>query len=157
MAKTVWLTAREDHVWRTYLRMHAELLRHLNRQLQAESDLSAQDYEVLVHLSEAADGRLRAFELGVVVQWEKSRLSHHLSRMEKRGLIAREDCETDARGAYVVLSAAGRRAIEATAPGHVAEIRDVFLDALTPAQLDALGDIAEAVLARLDPGDVCAE
>jgi DNA-binding MarR family transcriptional regulator len=75
--------------------------------------------------------------------------------MEKRGLVAREDCSTDARGAFVVITAAGRAAIEANAPAHVAEVRRVFLDALTPAQLDTLGDIADAVLARLDPGDAC--
>ncbi len=157
MAKKARLTPREDEVWRSYVRMHAQLLRHLNRQLQADSDLSLQDYEVLVHLSEAEAGRLRAFELGTALQWEKSRLSHHLSRMEKRGLVAREDCTTDARGAFVVITRAGRKAIELTAPAHVAEVRKVFLDALTPEQLDTLGTISDAVLARLDPGDACEE
>ncbi len=155
MAKKARLTPREDEVWRSYLRMHAQLLRHLNRQLQADSDLSLQDYEVLVHLSEAPDSRLRAFELGTALQWEKSRLSHHLSRMEKRGLVAREDCTTDARGAFVVLTPAGRGAIEANAPAHVAEVRSAFIDALTPEQLDTLGTIAATVLSRLDPGDAC--
>jgi len=157
VAKKARLTPREDEVWRSYVRMHAQLLRHLNRQLQADSDLSLQDYEVLVHLSEAEAGRLRAFELGTALQWEKSRLSHHLSRMEKRGLVAREDCTTDARGAFVVITRAGRTAIELTAPAHVAEVRKVFLDALTPEQLDTLGIISDAVLARLDPGDACEE
>jgi DNA-binding MarR family transcriptional regulator len=137
--------------------MQAQLLRHLNRQLQRDSDLSLSDYEVLVHLSEAAAGRLRPFELGAALQWEKSRLSHHLTRMEKRGLVGREECTTDARGAFVVITAAGREAIDMTAPGHVAEIRKVLIDALTPAQLAALGEISDAVLARLDPGDACDE
>jgi DNA-binding MarR family transcriptional regulator len=153
MARTRWLTAREQHAWRQFLRMHAQLARHLNRQLQRDSDLSASDYDVLVHLAEAPDERRRAFELAAALQWEKSRLSHHLTRMEHRGLVVREECTTDARGAHVALTGAGRRALGDAAPAHVAEVRRVFLDALSPAQVDALGEIADAVLARLDADD----
>jgi DNA-binding MarR family transcriptional regulator len=153
MARTRWLTTREQHAWRQFVRMHAQLARHLNRQLQRDSDLSASDYEVLVHLAEAPDERRRAFELGAALQWEKSRLSHHLTRMERRGLVVREECTTDARGAHIALTRAGRRALDDAAPAHVAEVRRVFLDALSPAQVDALGEIADAVLARLDADD----
>jgi DNA-binding MarR family transcriptional regulator len=144
-----WLDQREQRAWRSYLRMHSELLRHLNRQLQRDTELSVPDYEVLVHLSEVPDGRLRAFELGGALQWEKSRLSHHLTRMERRGLVAREECLTDTRGADVALTEAGRAAIEAAAPRHLEEVRRLFVDALTPDQLDTLAEISDVVLAQL--------
>jgi DNA-binding MarR family transcriptional regulator len=129
--------------------MHTELLRHLNRQLQRDTDLSLPDYEVLVHLSEAPSGRMRAFELAGALRWEKSRLSHHLTRMERRGLITREECLTDTRGADVVVTGAGRAAIETAAPRHTQEVRRLFVDALTTEQLDALAELSEGVLARL--------
>jgi DNA-binding MarR family transcriptional regulator len=149
-----WLDDREQRAWRGYVRLEAQLLRHLNRQLQADSDLSISDYDVLVHLSEAPGGRLRVFALGQALQWEKSRLSHHLGRMERRGLVAREECDTDGRGAEVVLTRAGRSSIRAAAPQHVAEVRRVFVDRLTPEQLDVLSEIAAVVLAGLDGSDV---
>ena len=146
---TKWLNDREQRAWRAFIDVHAQLMRRLHRQLQTDSDLSGPDYEVLVHLSESSDGRLRPFELGRQLQWEKSRLSHHLTRMERRGLIGREECETDARGAHIALTRAGRRAIVAAAPAHVAELRRLFIDALSPRQIDELARISEAVLAHL--------
>jgi DNA-binding MarR family transcriptional regulator len=132
------------------------LTRRVARDLQQETGLSAADYEVLVQLSEAPNGRLRPYELGGVTQWEKSRLSHHITRMVDRGLVKREACATDSRGAFVVMTAAGRKAIEAAAPLHVEHVRRWFVDALTPAQLDALAEISEAVVAKLDEDpDAC--
>lgn len=133
--------------------MNAQLNGRLNRSLQQDSGLSDSDYEVLVHLTEAPDGRLRAFELGAALQWEKSRLSHHLRRMEARGLVERKNCETDRRGSFVVLTPAGRRSIESAAPGHVEEVRAAFLNALSPEQIDALAGITQAVLANLEALD----
>jgi DNA-binding MarR family transcriptional regulator len=154
-----WLDDREARAWRGFVRLQAEVLASTGRQLQRDSGLSEPDYAVLVNLSEAPDGRLRAFALGRVLQWEKSRLSHHLTRMEQRGLVKRERCQSDSRGAFVVLTDVGRTAIEAAAPLHVEHVRRVFVDALSPTQLDAMGDIAETVLARLDddlcPDDPC--
>jgi DNA-binding MarR family transcriptional regulator len=150
VATTVWLDEREQRAWRSFIAMHAQLMSRLHRQLVADSDLSGPDYEVLVHLSESPEGRLRPFELSAALQWEKSRLSHHLTRMERRGLIAREECEIDARGAHIALTPAGRAAIVAAAPAHVAEIRRLFVDSLTPRQLDELARISEAVLDGLD-------
>jgi len=111
-----WLDESEQRAWRSYLQMHGQLLARLNRQLQADSDLSLADYEVLVTLSEVPAGRLRPFELQRGLQWEQSRLSHQLRRMEHRGLVGREGCTDDRRGAFIVLTDAGRRAIEAAAP-----------------------------------------
>lgn len=121
----------------------------LARRLAAESDLSHTDYAVLVTLTDRVDGRVRLYELGELLGWEKSRLSHHLKRMERRGLVAKEPCDDDRRGAYVVVTPAGRREIEAAAPGHVDDVRQLFLDHLSPDQLDTLAEVAEKVLGAL--------
>ena len=133
--------------------MNAQLTGRIRRSLLQTSGLSDSDYEVLVQLSEAPAGRMRSYELVAALQWEKSRLSHHLRRMEARGLVAREGCETDRRGAFVVLTPQGRAGIEEAAPDHVEEVRRSFLDALTPAQIDALAGISDAVIARLEELD----
>lgn len=145
-----WLDAREARAWRGYTRMRDMLAARLDRDLARHSGLSSSDYAVLVHLSEAPEGRLRAFALCEAVQWERSRLSHHLSRMARRGLVRRQECETDRRGAYIVLTEQGRSAITAAAPAHVEDVRRYLIDVLTPTQLDALADIAETVLTHLD-------
>ncbi len=150
-----WLTREEQASWRAWLDMQHRLESHLSRTLAAGSDLSMADFGVLVHLTDVPDGRQRAYELGRALQWEKSRVSHHLTRMEKRGLVRRENCPTDARGAFVVVTDEGRRAIEAAAPDHVAEVRRLVFDVLTPAQVTAMREISEAVLARLDPDAGC--
>src|SRR4051812_27768009 len=113
---TSWLAEDEQQLWRAYLRMQAGLTAELNRQLQAESGLSLADYEVLVQLTDAPDGRLRPYELQRGLEWEQSRLSHHLARMQRRGLVGREECATDGRGAYITLTDTGRHAIGAAAP-----------------------------------------
>jgi DNA-binding MarR family transcriptional regulator len=147
-----WLTEPEQRTWRAFLRMQSQLAGRLNRELQRESGLSLADYDVLVQLTDAADGRLRPFELQRRLQWEQSRLSHHLSRMQRRGLVSREDCADDARGAYVVLTGPGRRAIEAAAPGHVDTVRQLVFDQLTGEQVAGLETLATRVLERLDEG-----
>ena len=141
-----WLEGVEHDAWRGWVEVGSRLEERLNRQLQRDSGLSSADYEVLVNLSEAEDTRLRSFQLGALIRWEKSRLSHHLTRMEKRGLIAREECPTDGRGAYVVLTPAGRSAIETAAPLHVEEVRRLFIDLLTEEQLAQLVEITGSVL-----------
>jgi DNA-binding MarR family transcriptional regulator len=81
--------------------------------------------------------------------WSKSRLSHHITRMERRGLVRREDVASDGRGAFVVLTEDGMRAIEAAAPPHVESVRRHFIDLLTEDEIRALGDIASKVLDHL--------
>jgi DNA-binding MarR family transcriptional regulator len=126
----------------------------LGRQLQADAGLSVADYEVLVQLTDAAGGRLRPYELQRCLQWEQSRLSHHLGRMQRRGLVSREECADDARGAFVAVTEAGRKAIEAAAPGHVEAVRRFFLDGLGRDQIAVLERLATQVLDRLDaPGE----
>jgi DNA-binding MarR family transcriptional regulator len=143
-----WLDAREQRAWRGYLAMQAQLQATLHRRLQADAGLSLADFDVLVALSDR-DEPVRAGELAGLLQWEKSRLSHHLARMERRGLVAREDCPDDARGAFVVLTDAGRRAQEAAAPAHVAAVRELVFDGLAPEQVDALIAVSDEVRARI--------
>lgn len=145
-----WLDQDQQDVWRAWLDVSARLPVALHRDLQANSDLSLPDFDVLVQLSEHPDGRLRASALAQGLQWERSRLSHHVRRMERRGLVTREECDDDGRGAWVVVTDTGRGAIEAAAPTHVSAVRELVLDALTPAQVRDLGDILTAIGARLD-------
>lgn len=145
-----WLTEREERAWRGLQYMQARLVGELARQLTSESGLSYPDYVVLVALTDRPDGRMRLFELGKFLDWEKSRLSHHLTRMANRGLITKEPCDEDRRGAFIVITAQGRSAIAAAAPGHLASVRRLFIDLLTPAQIDAMAEIADTVLAEPD-------
>ena len=147
-----WLSEDEQRAWRGLLAMTSGLEGRLNRELQAESGISLADYDVLVPLSEAPGGRLRVFELGRRLGWEQSRLSHHLSRMQRRGLVDREECEDDRRGAFVVLTGDGRRVIERAAPGHVRMVRRLVFDGLERDQLATLEAVTRRVLARLDDG-----
>ena len=150
----VWLSAEEQQIWRAYLRANELLHARLNRQLQRDTGISEGDYAVLVNLSESPDDRVRGYELAAAIQWEKSRLSHHLTRMEKRGLVRREECPTDGRGAFIVLTDLGRRRIEEAAPQHVAEVRRWFVDVLTPNQLVSLGEVVIALVDALEADGV---
>ncbi len=145
----IWLSAPEQRAWRAFLGLHRELNARLNRQLQAESQLSLSDYEVLVVLSEADQGRLRPFELCDFLQWEQSRLSHHIRRMESRGLVTREGCTGDGRGAFVVLSPVGRAAIEAAAPSHAAAVRSLLFEAMTEEQVAVLEEVFTRALQEM--------
>jgi len=146
-----WLSEDEQRTWRTYLRMGSLLPAALNRQLQHDCGLTLPEYEVLVQLSEAPEMRLRPFQICDALNWEQSRLSHQLTRMQHRGLVTREECEADGRGAFVVLTTAGAGAIQAAAPQHVATVRRLIFDRLDTAQrvafeqacatiIDALGE-----------------
>ena len=106
-----------------------------------------------VQLSEAPGGKLRPFQLILALDWEQSRLSHLLTRMSRRRFVVRQDCAADRRGADVVLTAAGRAAIESAAPGHVAAVRRLVFDQMDSEQAAAFGRVFEAILAGLeDPG-----
>nr|WP_255671912.1 MarR family transcriptional regulator [Glycomyces amatae] len=118
--------------------------------LQAHSGLSSADFEVLVALTDTAEGRVRFQDLAREIDWEQSRLSHQIRRMSKRDLVAREECEEDGRGAYVAITAHGRTAIEAAAPRHVATVRRLVLDHLTAEEFAELGRLSAKVAARID-------
>jgi DNA-binding MarR family transcriptional regulator len=130
-----WLTDEEQQAWRATVHLSTLLLRQLDRDL-AEHGLNGHDYEILVELSEAPDHRLRMTDLADATSQSRSRLSHQISRMEKRGLVRRDDCEGDKRGTFAVLTAVGVAAIERAAPHHVDNVRLHFIDRLTPQQLE---------------------
>lgn len=144
-----WLDAREARAWRGYRRMRRLLDLELARELMQDAGLSEPDYDVLSDLSETPDQRLRLSELADRMLWSRSRLSHHLARMQQRGLVTREEHPSDGRGSIVVLTPTGRAAIEAAAPGHVAAVRRHLIDLLTPEEIDALGALTQRVVDRL--------
>jgi DNA-binding MarR family transcriptional regulator len=139
----------ELDVWRDFIETTEALRTRIGGRLQHDTGLSTGDYTVLLALSEAPDRRLRSSELAAGIGWERSRLSHHLARMERRDLITREGHATDSRGAVVVLAPAGATAFRAATVPHLRAVRELFVDALTPAQVAAAGDIAEALRRHL--------
>jgi DNA-binding MarR family transcriptional regulator len=141
------LTERELRAWRAFLEMQELLRARMEQQLQASSGLSYADYIVLAVLSEAPEGRLRAYELSRMTGWEKSRLHHQLTRMGTRGLITRERCGS--RGINAVITPNGLAAIKQAAPSHAQQVRRLFIDRLTPEQIDQLADITTTILGHL--------
>ena len=141
-----WLNEREQRAWRGFLAMHGQVDRALATQLQRDTDLSSADYGVLVTLSESEAGELRSFTIAETLQWEASRLSHQLRRMERRGLVERRGCPEDRRGVNIAITPAGRCAIDAAAPLHVAEVRRVFIDRLDEGEIKFLVELADKLL-----------
>src|ERR1700745_4137562 len=144
-----WLTEEEQRAWRGLLRMTSQLNARMNRQLLQDYGVSLADYDVLVVLSEAPEGRLRVYEVADALAWEQSRVSHEPARMQGRGLVAGEGCASDARGAFAVLTEAGRAAIERAAPAHVETVRQLVFDGLTHDQLAPPTQITTRALAPL--------
>lgn len=134
---TIWLTPEQQRAWRTHLEVSKLLTHQLERDLQPFG-LTYNDYEILVNLSEAPDRRLRMSDLARATLQSKSRLSHQISRMETGGLVRRENCESDRRGLYAVLTDAGWDTMQKVAPHHVAAVREHFIDLLTGEDLTAL-------------------
>ena len=138
-------TRQELATWRAFIETTEQLRSELAARLLAENALSTADYAVLLALHDAEENRLRSSRLAENVGWERSRLSHHLARMEQRRLIDRQECLTDSRGAEIVLTATGREAFRRATVPHLRAIRELFVDALTPDQLDAVHDITAAL------------
>ncbi|MGY4768137.1 MarR family winged helix-turn-helix transcriptional regulator [Kribbella sp. CWNU-51] len=155
MVDAQWLDTREARLWQSYRATYRELMRALEARLIGNSGLSGADYALLHPLSEAEDGVLRTRDLGKSVGWERSRLSHQVSRMEKRGLVCREECASDARGSMVRLTELGWKAIEAAAPDHVAAVRSYFFDHLTVAEQTQLAGLLDRIATNI-PADACA-
>lgn len=145
-------TANQLQTWRAFVETTSDLTAQITARMQRDSGLSSGDYAVLLALSEAGEERLRSSDLAVHIGWERSRLSHHLGRMEKRALIRRQDCPTDNRGAEVAITAEGAQAFRQSNPSHLRAIRELFIDALTPEQLDAAAEITEALAVHLRGG-----
>ena len=140
-----WLTSEEQQAWRATVQLSQLLLRQLDRDLTAHG-LNGRDYEILVALSEAPDHRMRMTDLADATSQSRSRLSHQITRMEKRGLVRRDDCEGDKRGTFAVLTKAGFGTIERVAPDHVESVRRHYIDRVTPQQLEEVTSIFQPIV-----------
>lgn len=136
---TRWLTEDEQRSWRAWLSASTLLYDRLNRELQAQHGLTMADYEILVRLSESPDRRMRMSDLAEVTLSSRSRLSHQIDRMVKAGLVERQQCEADRRGAFAVLTETGWTTLVAAAPDHVEGVRAHLVDQLSAREFAALG------------------
>jgi len=143
------LSTEELRAWRGFFVTAAALRAQLEALMQEASGLSGGDYAVLLALIEAGDRALRPSELAEAISWERSRLSHHLGRMERRGLVRRDPCIVDSSGSELRITPAGRRAQRAAAGPHMRAIREYFAEALTPEQMHALVEITDALTTHL--------
>ncbi len=136
--------------WRDYIETSQLVNSMVAAQLQAHAGISTADYSVLLALNEAEARTLRSSKLAEDMGWDRSRLSHQLGRMEKRGLIRREKCAEDSRGSHVVLTDAGYAVYRKASIEHLRDVREYFIAALSPQQLSALGEASAALRAHLD-------
>jgi DNA-binding MarR family transcriptional regulator len=143
-----WLTDEEQRAWRAYLEGSRLLMYFLERGHQ-QHGLSSTDYEILVQLSEAPGKRMRMSQLAVSTLLEKSRLSHQITRMEKAGLIERQPCADDRRGQFAVMTELGWETIQRVAVEHVEQVRQAFIDRMTPEQVAVLCAAFEQVAGGL--------
>lgn len=150
---TRWLTAEEQASWRAWLDAALLLNARLNRDLQDEHGITLADYEILVHLSEAPDRRLRMSDLADRTLSSRSRLSHQIDRMEKAGLVERQHCTDDRRGAFAVMTDHGWSRIVETAPAHVDSVRRHLVDVLSPEEFAALGASCRRIADRLQESE----
>lgn len=151
MAGTRWLTPQERDAWVRLVAVIELLPGLLDQQLRRDSGLSHYEYFALAMLSEAPARTLRMTTLAARTNATLPRLSHVVSRLEDRGLVRREACPEDGRATNAVLTDAGWDAVVAAAPGHVAAVRELVVDAVEPDRLEALGQDLEQILRRLDP------
>ncbi|GAA4538133.1 MarR family winged helix-turn-helix transcriptional regulator [Pseudonocardia xishanensis] len=149
MDHTRWLDDDEQRTWRAFLTANRLLFERVERQLQNEARMPHAYYEILARLSEAPDRTLRMSRLADTSLSSRSRLSHAVARLEEAGWVERTTCETDRRGAWARLTDAGLAALERAAPGHVETVRSLLFDALTPQQVAALGEVADALVDHL--------
>ncbi len=127
--------------WRSYIVGSALLEHRLNRELQAEHELSIAEYEILVRLSEQSDRRMRMRELAEDVAHSKSRISHEVRRLERAGWGTRLDCEEDGRGVFAILTEAGWDKLRRAAPLHVAGVREHMIDLLTEEEQEVMARV----------------
>ncbi len=148
---TTWLTEDEQESWRAWLSASTLLKDRLSRDLQASHGLTMADYEILVRLSESPDRRMRMSDLAALTLNSRSRLSHQVDRMAQSGLVERQVCDVDRRGAFAVLTEHGWDALVHAAPDHVASVRENLVDVLTVEEFAALGRACAIIADRLNP------
>ncbi|MFF3442332.1 MarR family winged helix-turn-helix transcriptional regulator [Streptosporangium sp. NPDC002721] len=143
-------TREELRIWRNYIETAETLRTLLEGRLQSESSLSSADYRVLLALNEADRRTMRSSELAQLIGWQRSRLSHHLGRMEKRGLVRRAPCPDDVHGIDVRLTDLGAESFRHGSVPHLRDVRELFVDALSPEQLVQVDEFTEALRRHLD-------
>jgi len=149
-----WLTAPEQQAWRSFITGARRLMEQLDQDLKAQG-LTHDDYGVLVALSESDGDRMRMAELADLSVESRSRLSHHIGRLEARGLVTRQTCPEDRRGTWAVLTPEGRSTIEAVAPHHVEGVRRYFLDQLDAGELATIAGAFERIESAIGSGRAC--
>ena len=145
-----WLSGEEEAAWRAIAQVIVKLPWALECQLQQDAGLSFIEYHVLARLSEDPEHTLRMSELAMLTNASLSRLSHLVKRLELRGLVRREADPADGRFTNAIMTKAGYKLLVASAPGHVARVRSLVVDALSSAELRQLHDATERLLARID-------
>jgi len=143
-------TRDELRIWREFRDTIERLNAQLASRLQQDSALSPGDYTVMLALTEAEGRRIRSSELAAEIGWERSRLSHHLGRMEQRGLIRREVCAEDTRGSEIVLTDDGFTAFRRATIPHLIAVRERFIDPLTADDLATIARLTATWRDRLD-------
>jgi DNA-binding MarR family transcriptional regulator len=144
-----WLSEAQATTWRTYIETSIRLQTRIEQELETASGLSLIDYHVLLRLNEAPGQRLRMGQLADQLVFSPSRLTYQVGSMEKRGLVARERDPHDGRGTRAVLTTAGLRALREAAPHHLRTIRDLWLDDLSPSELECLAEVFGRLERRL--------
>jgi DNA-binding MarR family transcriptional regulator len=145
-----WLTAAEVHSWLSVVRLMTWLPWSIDQQLQRDSDLGMVEYQVLAMLSNRPERTMRMSSLAEVTNASLSRLSHLVKRLEGRGLVRREPDPADGRFTNAILTDKGFRTLAEAAPGHVAHVRSLVIDVLSPEQLRRLGLAADRIMSRID-------
>jgi DNA-binding MarR family transcriptional regulator len=140
---TPWLDEQENLIWRSFLHASGLISRQLSDSLKAQTGLTMDDYEVLVHLSEADPHRVRMTELSHQLLNSQSRLTQRIDRLAKRGLVCREKCPEDGRGTFAVLTDEGMKCIVEAAPQHVRDVRAALIDLIEPSERAMFADILE--------------
>src|SRR3954471_17931423 len=140
------LSERELRAWRGLLRVHSRMVKALDAELEGEHGLAVTSYEVLMYLADSPQGRMRMHDLASSVLLSRSGLTRLVDRLEREKLIKRESCDTDARGAFAVLTPAGRDKLTAARRTHLDGVRRHFLEHISADELDRLGDLWQRVL-----------
>jgi DNA-binding MarR family transcriptional regulator len=140
------LEARELRAWRGFLNAHATLLRALDAELEAAHGLPVSSYEVLMNVADAEGERMRMHDIASRVLLSRSGLTRLVDRLEKSGYVRRESCPDDARGAFAVLTPAGRVAVDAARATHLAGVRERFLRHFSEEEQEQLGAFWERLL-----------
>ena len=149
-----WLTAAELDSWLSLVRLMTWLPWSIDQQLQRDSNLGIVEYQVLAMLSNSPERKMRMSVLAQITNASLSRLSHLVKRLEERGLVRREPDPADGRFTNAILTDKGFRTLAAAAPGHVAHVRSLVVDVLSPEQLRRIGQAADRIMSRIDTSEI---